>query len=82
MDVEKQRFLVCYDYGAGGLWALIDARDESEVLALYPELTVVMTRPKWLSDKVMADIESTELHDIDGQPFGVLNAVLADRARD
>lgn len=80
--MAKKSILVCYDYGMGGLWAFIDARSESEILERYPELTVVHERPQWMSDQDVDNILSTEHHDLDGQPFGVLNVLLSDRCHD
>lgn len=80
--VTKHPFLVCYDYGQGGLWAFVDARSEGEIHELYPELTIIHQRPQWMSDDEFDRISTTEHHDIDGQPFGVLNVLLADRNRE
>lgn len=77
--MTKRTFIVCYDYGMGGLWALIDARSENEILEQYPELTIVREQPEWMNSEVLDDLRSREHHDIDGQPFGVLNVVLSDR---
>lgn len=81
-ELAKHPFLVCYDYGMGGLWALVDARSEDEILERYPELTVFYERPKWMGDLEFDRILTTERHDIDGQPYGVLNVLLADRNRE
>ena len=82
MTVEKQVFLVCYDYGMGGLWGTFLARSEQEIHDLYPELLVVRERPKWMTDEDFEGLLDRELHDIDGAPWGILNAVLADRDRE
>lgn len=78
----KQPFLVCYDYDMGGLWAVIDARSENEILDRYPELTIAHERPKWMSDDEFHRILGSERHDIDGEPFGVLGVILADRCHE
>jgi len=78
---EKQPYLVCYDYGTGGLWGMMLARSEEEIAGVYPELVVVRARPRWMSDDLYASICEHEWHDIDGAPWGILNAVLADRRR-
>lgn len=78
---EKQRFLVCYDYGTGGLWGIMLARSKSEIGYKYPELAVISERPAWLDDNIYKRIEELETHDIDGTPRGLLNALLADRER-
>ena len=79
MTADKQEFLVCYDYGMGGLWGLFVARNADEITRVYPELTVVTERPKWMTEEKYQDLRERELHDIDGAPWGILNAVLEDR---
>jgi len=76
---EKKIFLVCYDYGMGGLWGTFLAHSEQEILDLYPELLVVHKRPVWMTDADFEGLLVRELHDIDSAPWGILNAVLADR---
>jgi hypothetical protein len=74
---SKKRYLVVYDYGTGGLWGVIEARSETEILSEYPELKIV-SRPAWMSEE---RFRTLEVHDIDGAPWGILNAVLDDRYR-
>lgn len=82
MDASaKQVFLVAYDYGSGGLWGAVLARSEADIRRLYPELTIVHERPRWMSDEDHARICRDELHDIDGPAWGILDVVLADRSR-
>jgi hypothetical protein len=76
----KQRYLVAYDYGAGGLWGVLLARSEGEITRKYPELTIVHTRPPWMSDREYARMCEDE-YDIDGAPRGLLNVLVADRER-
>jgi len=47
----KQRYLVCYDYGQGGVWAYIAATSPEKITDKYPQLTVVTERPPWMTDK-------------------------------
>lgn len=81
MTAEKRLFLVAYDYGTGGLWGAMLAWSEEEIAREYPELTIVHERPRWMSDDDYTRICDQELHDIDGAPWGILDAVLADRER-
>jgi hypothetical protein len=76
----KQRYLVAYDYGAGGLWGVLLARSEGEITRKYPELTIVHTRPPWMSDREYARM-CEDQYDIDGAPRGLLNVLVADRER-
>lgn len=57
------------------------ARSEEEIARVYPELAIAHDRPRWMSDDLYAHICECEFHDIDGAPWGLLNAVLADRER-
>jgi hypothetical protein len=68
--MEKQPYLVCYDYGTGGLWAVVMARSEEEIHREYPELVTVPQRPKWLTAHDYRDLLDRECHDIDGRPWG------------
>jgi hypothetical protein len=79
---EKTNFLVAYNYGTGGLWCVISARSAEEILAKYPELSVVETRPLWMKDDYFRKISAPDrLIDIDGEPTGwLLTAVVADWA--
>ena len=56
------------------------ARSEEEIARVYPEPVVVYDRPRWMSDELHARICEHE-YDIDGAPWGMLNAVLSDRRR-
>lgn len=82
MADDKHRFLVCYDYGTGGLWASILARSEQEITDLYPELDVWFDHPEFLTPEEAESFASEEELDIDGAPWGVLNVVLETRAKD
>jgi hypothetical protein len=73
-------FLVAYDYGTGGLWAVVAAPSASAITDRYPEVQVVEQRPKWLDDEAYAKLERLGLDD-DG-PGTLFRAVLADRDRD
>ena len=77
---NKRPYLVLYDYGIGGLWGVMLARSEKEIARMYPELAVVHDRPRWMSADLYARICEQE-YDIDGAPWGMLNAVLSDRRR-
>lgn len=48
MPVENE-YLVAYDYGMGGLWALAVASSEQEVQLHLPELQIVHGLPSWMS---------------------------------
>jgi hypothetical protein len=80
-DGRQDAFLVAYDYGTGGLWGAMLARSEAEIKSVYPELGIAHERPPWMTDDRYEQICAEELHDIDDKPWGILEAVLADRAK-
>jgi hypothetical protein len=71
-------FLVVYDYGGDGLWALMEAPSDEQLLSRYPELDIVPERPAWLTDERFADLER---HTLDETPWGMLEAVPAPTVR-
>jgi len=79
MDRDKSEFLVCYDYGMGGLWGIFLARTADEITGKYPELVIVEEWPKWMTEADYADLRDRQIHEVDEVPWGILNALLADR---
>lgn len=77
----KREFLVCYDYGTGGLWGIMNAHSKEEIAAVYPELDVADDLPPFLTPADVERMRDNEWHDIDGAPWGILNALLADRRK-
>ena len=75
--MAEREFPVAYDYGMGGLWAVMIAPSPDAIAAVYPELVVVEERPTWLDDQY-ARLRHDCLQ-VNGAPRGILNAVLADR---
>lgn len=74
-------FLVGYDYGMGGLWAVVDANSEEEITSKYPELGIAHALPKWMSQAHYEDILKKRHYDINEPPKGVLEVVVADRSQ-
>jgi hypothetical protein len=64
-DDTKKTFLVSFDYGAGGLWFLVDANSSDEIRALSPHLYVVDKDPPWLERGKLSH------WDIDNPPEGL-----------
>ncbi|GAB3778152.1 hypothetical protein GCM10027601_02590 [Nocardioides ungokensis] len=73
-------FLVCYDYGSGGLWGILTAPSEDAVRAKYPELTIAEVRPPWMDDEHIGQLYAEPLR-LDDPPTGLLAALVADRER-
>ena len=80
--LKPGEFLVCYDYGMGGLWGVLVAPSASAISARYPELVVVETRPDWMGEGELRGLRETPLWLDDDPPQGLLRAVIADRTRD
>ena len=68
----KRPYLVVYDYGMGGVWGLIAARSQQEILQKYPSVKIVETRPGWMSDADYDNILLKSSFDIDDEPCGWL----------
>lgn len=51
-------YLVVYDYGMGGVWAVMTAPSKTVVEAAYPELAVFDDRPDWVDDPEYARIKA------------------------
>ncbi|MBV2131169.1 hypothetical protein [Arsukibacterium indicum] len=48
--MSKRTFLVCCDYGTGGIWFLVDAESKKQIDALHPEFCAFETKPDWMSE--------------------------------
>ncbi|MGH2755136.1 MAG: hypothetical protein ACRDLB_11970 [Actinomycetota bacterium] len=72
--VKKQRFLIVYDYGMGGVWAFIHARSRGEIERRMPDLKMVDETPAWMSRDVIKRIEERMTFDID-RPHGWLSRI-------
>ena len=70
--MKKHPFLVLYDYGMGGVWAVIHADEKSQISQKYPWLSVVEARPSWMTEQEYQKILSTLSFDIDEPPRGWL----------
>jgi hypothetical protein len=62
---EKQRFLVVYDYGQGGVWAFVWARSQEEIHRVFRDLKVVNDLPSWLTGDQLAITEQRMTFDVD-----------------
>ena len=77
----KQPFLTVYDYGGGGVWAIVSSPDKKSIQRKYPILDVFDERPSWMSDDLYAKIAERHVYDIDDEPAGVLQFMLEDIQR-
>jgi hypothetical protein len=44
-----QKYLVCYDYGAGGVWLYVEADSPEQITERYRDLQVVEMPPTWMT---------------------------------
>lgn len=75
-------FLVAYDYGMGGLWAVLMAPSREAILAKYPELSIAEEPPEWMSAERLESLHAEPLWLDEDPPQGVLAALLSDRAKE
>jgi hypothetical protein len=75
----KSKYLVVYDYGQGGVWSFIYARDAIEITTKYPELKVVEETPTWLKGDELKSIEANRTFDIEKEPSGWLATLVKER---
>jgi hypothetical protein len=76
----KTKFLVVYDYGTGGLWAVISAASPAEIIEKYPALTVLEKQPDWMTKEYYLDIASKSTFDIDDEPPRWLKLTLTEKS--
>jgi hypothetical protein len=79
--VNSDEYLVAYDYGMGGLWAVLIAPSRDDIAAKYPELNVVDEVPHWMDEERLAQLRADALFLDEEIPSGMLKAVVADRDR-
>lgn len=78
--MPAKSFFVLYDYGQGGLWAVIRAQSPEQVQRRYPELEVFEHPPAELSTEVLARIRDQGEIGVDDPPVGWLADLVAHRA--
>jgi hypothetical protein len=70
--MDKREFFALYDYGQGGLWAILRAESTEQIHRRYPALEVFEGRPPMLDDSTVAAIRHAGVRDIDDPPDGWL----------
>ena len=63
----NQRFLFAHDYGMGGIWLYIRAKNPSDVSKIYSKLKYVPAKPKWLLENEKSGEKILE-YDLDDVP--------------
>jgi hypothetical protein len=72
----KPSHLAVYDYGTGGVWAVIVAESTEAIVLRYPVLKVVEQRPEWMGD---AEFDQLRQYDLDGDADEFLRTPVAER---
>ena len=71
--MSRKEFFVLYDYGQGGLWAVLRADSADQIRQRYPSLQIFETAPSMLSRELLAEIRRTDSFDIDDPPLSWLS---------
>jgi hypothetical protein len=71
----KVKFLVCHNYGMGGLWAIIFARSRSEIMEKFADLEIIDKPPLSMTQNELREIEAKNSLDIDDEPSGWLKCL-------
>jgi hypothetical protein len=62
----KQRYLIGYDYGQGGLWAYVLAESAQQVADRFPFVKMVPERFEWMTDAFLADLQTFDVENPEG----------------
>lgn len=63
--MQAQLFWVLYDYGQGGLWAVVRADSAAQIAALYPALQIFDSPPEHLGHDAIDKILRTGVQDVE-----------------
>lgn len=59
-------FLVAYDFGTGGLWAILNAESKDQITKRFPDLTILEQRPDSMSEADYGRITAQETYSLGG----------------
>jgi hypothetical protein len=79
-QTRKKAYLAVYDYGQGGVWAVIHARSKKDVERKYPALKVFDVRPAWMTSDHYERIRSSLSCDVDDESTGWFAMIGDERA--
>jgi hypothetical protein len=63
--VPPGEYLVLYDYGQGGLWALVRADSADQIRERWPQLEVYDRRPAIMDDRLYAEVCGRGIRNLD-----------------
>jgi hypothetical protein len=79
MAVMKTKYTAVYDYGMGGLCAVISASSKGEIVEKFPMLEVFDAPPTWMSTAEYDRIAATNSFDIDDDSPDWLKTAMMER---
>ncbi len=82
VEPADEEFLVCYDYGTGGLWGVLTAPSPEAIQQRYPESAIARSSPRWMRRERFEELRAAPLWLDDDPPQGLPAALIADRERD
>lgn len=65
----QQEFFVLYDYGQGGLWAILAADSAEQIRRRFPQVQVFDGAPPMLGPGAVAAIRKAGVQSLDGGPL-------------
>jgi len=81
VTAKKASYLVCYDYGQGGLWAFVKGHSAQEISVRYPELMVFPEAPPFYNQSQLNIIADALTVDVDDEPTGWLKEMVEQRKK-
>jgi hypothetical protein len=67
-----RKFLVCHDYGTGGLWWWIEAPSADDIHAKFRDLIVLDQPPTWWNDEMDRHAKRYRLSEPPDEPLSML----------
>ena len=61
------KYLICYDYGTGGIWKSLLAESKQHIYVKYPEFNVVEFKPEWMDDNQYSEIRLFAINNLPAQ---------------
>lgn len=58
-------YFVLYDYGQGGLWAIVEAESAEQISGRIPDVLVFDEPPKWLAREALDAIRARGVQSLD-----------------
>ena len=71
--------MVVYNYETGGVWLFLLATSEEDIRRSFPELKIVVNKPRWLPTEEEPRIREAMTIDIDDVDDSFLSALIRDR---